>query len=230
MPIQKVRVAILDDHQSIIDGFTYRINSTAGVEVVASALFGKELNAMLRRNSVDVLLIDLSVRTSAEDSNAYPVLRTIPQLLQKYPDLKVVVVSMYGGPGLIRMIMEAGVSGYITKDDYEALRDLGKIVLSIADGHIYFTDKALNLYKQGENGKSGGDTLSPRQIEALSLCALHPDLGTADLAQMLAVSNSTVRNLLSSAYVKLGVHSRTAAVEMARNLGLITPNASDGEE
>ena len=229
MPIPKVRVAILDDHQSIIDGFTYRLNSTSGVEVTATALFGKDLNSMLRKNSVDVLLIDLSVRTSAEDANAYPVLRTIPQLLQKFPDLKVVVVSMYGGPGLIRMIMEAGVSGYITKDDYQALRDLGKIVLSIANGSIYFTEKALSLYKQGEEIK-GGENLSPRQIEALSLCALHPDLGTADLAQMLAVSNSTVRNLLSSAYVKLGVHSRTAAVEMARNLGLITPKSPDAEE
>jgi DNA-binding NarL/FixJ family response regulator len=229
VPIPRVRVAILDDHQSIIDGFTYRLNSTSGVEVTATALFGKELDSMLRKNSVDVLLIDLSVRTSAEDLNAYPVLRTIPQLLQKYPDLKVVVVSMYGGPGLIRMIMEAGVSGYITKDDYEALKDLGKLVLSIANGNIYFTDKALSLYKQGEETK-GGDYLSPRQIEALSLCALHPDLGTADLAQMLAVSNSTVRNLLSSAYVKLGVHSRTAAVEMARNLGLITPSPPDSQE
>ena len=185
---------------------------------------------MLLKNSIDVLLIDLSVRTSADDPNAYPVLRTIPQLLQKYPDLKVVVVSMYGGPGLVRMIMEAGVSGYITKDDYEALRDLGKIVLSVADGNIYFTDKALSLYQQGDNGKGGGETLSPRQVEALSLCALHPDLGTADLAQMLAVSNSTVRNLLSSAYVKLGVHSRTAAVEMARNLGLITHHSPETEE
>lgn len=229
MSFQTVHVAILDDHQSIIDGFTYRLNGTSGVQVVASALFGRELTSMLRKNSVDVLLIDLSVRTSEDDPNAYPVLRTIPQLLQKYPDLKVVVVSMYGGPGLIRMIMEAGVSGYITKDDYEALRDLGKIVLSVADGNIYFSEKALNLYAQLDEDRVG-DNLSPRQIEALSLCALHPDLGTADLAHMLSVSNSTVRNLLSSAYVKLGVHSRTAAVEVARHLGLITPNSLISKE
>ena len=229
MPVQNVHVAILDDHQSIIDGFTYRLSSTPGVDVTATALFGEELNSMLRDHSIDVLLIDLSVRTSAEDASAYPVLRTIPRLLQKYPDLKVVVVSMYGGPGLVRMIMEAGVSGYITKDDYQALRDLGNIVLSVANGNIYFTEKALNLYKQVGIGK-GGENLSPRQIEALSLCALHPDLGTADLAQMLAVSNSTMRNLLSSAYVKLGVHSRTAAVDLARNLGLITPKSLQPDE
>ena len=45
----------------------------------------------------------------------------------------------------------------------------------------------------------------------------------AELAQQMTVSNSTVRNLLSSAYLRLGVHSRTAAVEKAREMGLITP-------
>jgi DNA-binding CsgD family transcriptional regulator len=66
-------------------------------------------------------------------------------------------------------------------------------------------------------------TLTPRQLELLSLCAAYPDLSTAELAQKMSVSNSTVRNLLSSAYLRLNVHSRTAAIEKARDLGLITP-------
>ena len=57
----------------------------------------------------------------------------------------------------------------------------------------------------------------------LSLCAAYPDASTADLAQMMTISNSTVRNLLSSVYLRLGVHSRTAAVEKAREMGLVTP-------
>jgi DNA-binding CsgD family transcriptional regulator len=60
-------------------------------------------------------------------------------------------------------------------------------------------------------------------MELLSLCAAYPDASTADLAQMMSISNSTVRNLLSNLYLRLGVHSRTAAVEKARAMGLITP-------
>jgi len=219
---KSVHVAILDDHQSIIDGYTFRLNNTPGIELVATALYGDELYSMLRKQPVEVLLIDLSVQTSAQDQTPYPVLRTIPQVLQEYPNLKVLVVSMYAGPGLMRTIMEAGVSGYITKDDHEALRNLGKIVLAAAGGDIYFSQEAYRIYRQYEKIRTG-DMLTPRQIEALSLCALHPGLSTAELAGVLAVSNSTARNLLSSAYLRLGVHSRVAAIEKARELGLIHP-------
>lgn len=223
MPSEKVRVAILDDHQSIIDGYTYRLNNIPGIELVTTALYGEELYSMLRKHKLDVLLIDLSVQTSPEDQTPYPILRIIPQLLQEYPNLKVLVVSMHTGPGLMRTIMEAGVSGYITKDDHEALKNLGRIVLSAADGDIYFSQEAYQLYQQYENMRTA-DLLTPRQVEALAVCGLHADLSTAELAEILAVSNSTARNLLSSAYLRLGVHSRAAAVEKARNLGLIQPH------
>ncbi len=153
-------------------------------------------------------------------------MRTIPQLLQEYPDLKVLVVSMHAGPGLMRTIMETGVSGYITKDDHEALKALGRIVLSASEGDIYFSEEAHRLYREYEKTRSD-DLLTPRQVEAISVCALYPDLSTAELAEVLAVSNSTARNLLSGAYLRLGVHSRTAAIEKARELGLITPHASN---
>jgi DNA-binding CsgD family transcriptional regulator len=116
------------------------------------------------------------------------------------------------------------VSGYITKDDHEALKNLGRIVLSAADGDIYFSQEAYHLYREYEKMRTG-EMLTPRQVEALSLCALYPELSTAELAGVLAVSNSTARNLLSSAYLRLGVHSRVAAIEKARELGLITPRA-----
>jgi len=222
LPTEKVHVAILDDHQSIIDGYTFRLNNTPGIELVATALFGEELYPMLRNHKIDVLLIDLSVQTSSDDPTPFPVLHTIPQLLQKYPDLKVVVVSMHAGPGLMRTVLEAGVSGYITKDDHEALKNLGKIVLSAADGDIFFSREAYRLYREYEKIKTG-DLLTPRQVEALSICALYPDMSTAELARMLAVSNSTARNLLSGAYLRLGVHSRPAAIEKARELGLLKP-------
>jgi len=222
MPAEKVRVAILDDHQSIIDGYIYRLDNTPGVEVVATATFGEELEPMLSKHSVDVLLLDLSVRTSEENSNPFPILYIIPKLLQKHPNLVVLVISMFVEPGLMRSIVEAGASGYMLKDDTGAFRELGNVVLSVARGGIYFSRRVHSLYLQSAQ-EGNGTPLTPRQLELLSLCAAYPDLSTADLAQKMSVSNSTVRNLLSSAYLRLHVHSRTAAIEKARELGLITP-------
>jgi two-component system nitrate/nitrite response regulator NarL len=222
MPADKVRVAILDDHQSIIDGFIYRLSSTPEIEVVATATMGEELEPLLARHRVDVLLLDLSVRTSHDNPNPYPILHVIPKLLQKYSNLCVLIISMFSEPGLMRSLIEAGASGYILKDDQSAFKELGNIVLSIARGGVFFSRKAHHLYMQAES-LAGSDVLTPRQMEVISLCAAYPDASTADLAQMLTISNSTVRNLLSSLYLRLGVHSRTAAVEKAREMGLVTP-------
>jgi two-component system nitrate/nitrite response regulator NarL len=222
MPAEKVRVAILDDHQSIIDGYIYRLSSTPEIEVVVTATYGEELEPLLVKHPVDVLLLDLSVRTSPENSNPFPILHLIPKLLQKHSDLSILVISMYAQPGLMRSLIEAGASGYILKDDQAAFRELGNVVLSISHGGIYFSKKAHSLYMQND-ALNGGELLTPRQVEVLSLCAAYPDASTSDLAQKMSISNSTVRNLLSSVYLRLGVHSRTAAVEKARELGLVTP-------
>jgi len=77
------------------------------------------------------------------------------------------------------------------------------------------------LLRTGE--EDGESPLAKRQLEVLSLSLSYPDSSTADLARMMSVSNSTVRNLLSKAYMKLGVHNRIAAVTKARQMGLISP-------
>lgn len=222
MPAEKVHVAILDDHQSIIDGYLYRLSHTKEIEVVGTATHGEELEPLLAKHRVDVLLLDLSVRTSPENPNPFPILHIIPKLLQRFSNMNVLVISMFAEPGLMRSLIEAGASGYILKDDPAAFRDLGNVVLSIARGGIFFSKKAHSLYMQ-TNQLQGGELLTPRQMEVLSLCAAYPDASTSDLAQKMTISNSTVRNLLSSVYLRLGVHSRAAAVEKAREMGIVTP-------
>lgn len=55
------------------------------------------------------------------------------------------------------------------------------------------------------------------------MCAAFPDASTAELCQMMNIANSTLRNLLSGAYLKLNVRSKAAAIARARQMGLITP-------
>lgn len=219
---QKIRVTILDDHQSIVDGYLYRLEKFPNLQVVATLAYGEELEPTLEKNPTDVLLLDVGVPTSAANPNPYPILHIIPTLLQSYPNLSILVISMYADRGLIRAVMETGASGYLLKDDQAVIRDLGNVVASVANGGIYFSQNAhKTLLRSGADRHE--DLLSKRQREALSLCASYPNSSTADLAKKLSVSNSTVRNLLSGAYIKLGVNNRIAAISMARQLGLITP-------
>jgi two-component system nitrate/nitrite response regulator NarL len=223
MTTRIIRVTILDDHQSIIDGYIYRLSSISTIEIAATLHFGEELEPTLADHLTDVLLLDINVPTSAENANPYPILHEIPSLLEKYPNLHILVISMYAERSLIRAVMEAGASGYVLKDDRAMLQDLGNVVQSVANGGIYFSQKAHQLMLSQKTTPSD-ERLSPRQLEALSLCAAYPDWTSADLAAKMAVSHSTVRNLLSGAYLRLGVHNRTGAIAKARQLGLITPD------
>ena len=142
---KKISVTILDDHQSIVDGYLYRLSSHANIEVVSTITYGEELEPALAKYPTDVLLLDINVPTAPDNLNPYPILYVIPKLLQVYPDLNVLVISMFAERGLIRAVMESGASGYILKDDQTTIRNLGNVVLSIAGGGIYFSPKAHQL-------------------------------------------------------------------------------------
>jgi two-component system, NarL family, nitrate/nitrite response regulator NarL len=218
---EMIRVTILDDHQSIVDGYRFRLGTSERVQVVAAIGFGDELEPTLEKNPTDVLLLDIGVPASAENLNPYPILHVIPSLLQKYPNLVILVISMHAERSMIRAVMDAGSSGYILKDDQTTLRDLENVVISVASGGIYLSRQANDVLLRAATGEI--DLLSRRQREALSLCLAYPDSTTAELAKKMSITNSTIRNLLSGAYIKLGVRTRIAAVSRARQLGLITP-------
>lgn len=223
---RKISVAILDDHQSIIDGYAYRLASFDHIEVVGTIVWGEQLEPLLAKfPELDVLILDISVPIAPDNPSPYPVLHIIPSVIQKYPKLNILVITMFAERGLIRAVAEAGVSGYVLKDDRDMLLDLGNTVTSIADGGICFSQKAHQILMTG-NTIPLRERLSVRQLEALSLCAAYPNQSTAELAERMHVSNSTLRNLLSSAYIRLGVRTRAAAIDKARETGLITPRAT----
>jgi len=222
----EIHIAILDDHQSIIDGYIFRLNQTPGINIVFTIRFGDELESMLVNHHVDVLLLDVQVPTAPDNANPYHILPLIPKLLQVHPDLHILVISMHNQPTLIKAVMDAGANGYLLKDDHAIIQELGNIVMSIAKGGIHLSQQAYQkLYKK----LSKEPMLTARQLEVLSLCAAYPDETTAELAQRLEVANSTFRNLLSKAYITLGVRNRASAIIEARRMGLITPTENGPE-
>jgi len=212
-----IRVAVLDDHQGIIDGYRFRMLQEEDMDVVAGIRYGDELDSLMAEQRVDVLLLDVHAPTSPDNLNPYPILFTLPRLLGRFPELKILVISVENRPGLIRAVLEAGASGYILKDDHTALMDLGNIIRSVRKGGVYLSRLAYSNHLNA----SGLPHLAPRQKEALSLCAAYPNLSTTELAQKLGVAHSTFRNLLSKAYVQLRVNNRSGAILEAARLGLI---------
>ena len=214
---KKIRVAILDDHQSIIDGYKFRLSHTPEVEVVATASYGTALEPLLADYPVDVLLLDINVPISEDNPNPYPFIHTIPKLLNRFPDLKIIAISMHNQRSLIRAAVNTGISGYILKDDQSAIRNLGTIICSIVVGGHYYSQHAHEAILP----PSQDSLLSARQLEVLSVCAAYPDDTTEQLSTRLDIAPSTVRNLLSNAYLRLGVRNRASAIVKAQEFGLL---------
>jgi len=216
----KIQVIIMDDHQSIVDGYLYRLSKAPEIEVIKTLAFGDDLEPALKEHPVDVLVLDVEVPASPENSNSYPILHIIPKLMQMYPNLAILVISMHNEPGLIRSIVDAGAAGYILKSDSSKIQELGKWILSLVNGDPCFSDKILRVFPGRLN-----EPFTLRQLEALSLCAAYPNSKTAELADKMKIANSTLRNLLSTVYLKLGVQTRAAAIAKGRELGIITPDS-----
>lgn len=219
-PSNLIQVAILEDHQSIIDGYLYRLGQATDIEVVAIATFTEDLDRVLNKQKPDVLILDIFVQTSPENQNFYPILQDIPRWLKKFPELSILVISMHQTRSLVRAVMDAGASGYILKDDTSTIQELVSVIRSVAKGGVHLS-KQVHKYLLTESPDDA--LITTRQQQVLSLCAAYPDASTNELADKLGVAPSTLRNLLSTAYLRLDVHNRTAAITKARQLGLITP-------
>ena len=216
---EAIRVLILDDHQGIVDGYRYRLSMVSNIEVVDTLSYGDQLELALRENPVDVLILDVEVPASQNNSNSYPILHVIPKLLEQYPHLLILVISVHSEPGLIRAVVDAGATGYILKGDSRRIQELGKWVFRLVNGELCFSERALEVLVGRKDGP-----FTPRQLEALSLCAAYPNSKTAELARKMKIADSTLRNLLSTIYFKLDVQTRAAAIAKARQMGILTPD------
>lgn len=224
----KIRVAMFDNHQGILDGYEFRLSKAPDIEIVAASTYGEAVETMLSQFPIDVLLLDIQMPTSEENLNPYPVLFLIPRLLEKYPNLVILAISMHTQRKLIEAVMAAGASGYIVKDDKTAIRDLASVIRTVAEGGIYLSKIAYQQLKKDPSDSGNGEqTLSQRQLEILSLWAAYPDANAGELASKLGIANSTMRNILSQTYLKLNVRTRASAIAKARQLGWLSSDIVD---
>jgi DNA-binding NarL/FixJ family response regulator len=218
-----IKVAILEDHQIVAAGYAFLLQDPSMFEITGVVKVYSEWEPLLAAHPADVALMDVKVPTAPDNPDPYPILHVMPKLIQAYPEMAFLVISGYSEPTLIQGVMKAGANGYILKDDNALLRELKNVLVSVVAGRgIYLSPQAKELLLQREATET---ELTPRQAQALSLCAAYPADSTKNLARRMNVTCSTLRNLLSQSYLRLGVTGRSAAVIKAQQLGLL--NSTD---
>jgi DNA-binding NarL/FixJ family response regulator len=224
---RNIKVAILEDHQSIIDGYLFRLKDAPDIEIVGVVSDGESLENLLASEAIDVLIMDIQVPSRQGHTTPFPVLYITRRLTQDYPDLNILVISFLEQQTLIQALVELGISGYVFKQDGETIRQLANVVTIIANHGIYFSQAAYDKLRMQKSARASVP-LTARQLEALSLCAAYPEYSTSEIATRMEVSNSTLRNLLSNAYLRLDVRTRGAAIARLQQMGLIATNPPIG--
>lgn len=205
----KNTVIIADDHTLFRQGLKLILEDMEDIEVVADVSNGKELIEVTRLVKPDLVIMDINM----------PFINGIEAsriLLQEIPELKVLVVSMYGEEQYYNSVIENGVKGFILKDADNA--ELRNAVTSILKGKSYFSQEL--LLKVIRNRQSVDQIyLTPREKEVLALIC--EGLSTPEIAVRLFLSERTVDNHRANLLDKTGCRNSLSLVIYAIRNNLV---------
>jgi len=207
-----IRVAVVDDHPHVAIALRSILDDTPDIQLVAESRQGMEVPALIRQTCPDVLLLDVFIEPE------FDALSAVRDLRGDFPNLKICLLSAYIEPSLVRDLLQAGVHGYILKDDDYVSR-IDAIIRDMASGEIYLSHQAYAALAKATRSEGQEQVLSEREIEVLRLAKR--GLPNPQIAQALHISPGTVRNHLSAIYRKLDVHSRYEALQIAEERSLI---------
>lgn len=206
-----VRVILVDDHSLVREGLRALLQGVPGIVVVGEADNGVAAVALARRVVPDVVVLDLEMPDGDGAS-------TLGALRLEWPDVRVLILTMYAEHSRLLPLLEAGARGYLTKD--AASRDLVEAVRVVASGDVYVRPAVARLLaaavvpKHPDGSPRGRlGRLSDRERTVLRLVA--EGNSGAETARKLGVSTKTVEAYKHRIHGKLGLLHRTEYVRFA---------------
>jgi len=184
--VDLIRVLLADDHELVRTGIRLLLEKLPDVEVIAEASDGREAIRLVEKHEPDVVLTDIAMP-------ALNGLEVTQHLREKFPKIRVVILSMYSDEEHVHLALRAGASGYLLKG--AAKEELKLAIRAVAQGETYLSPPASKIRDREYNGRGNAEpyplkTLSPRQKQVLQLIA--EGKTTKQVALELKISVKTV--------------------------------------
>lgn len=211
--LSKIKIAIVDDHQIVIDGIAALLKGNGHLQIVATSTSPINMLQILQREQIDILLTDVMM----PEMNGCELAK---QVKQQHPQIKILTLSMSGEGSLVnQMINEADINGYVMKNIGK--EELVTAIEKIANGGIYFTDVVLNeLEKYSHIKKENEEThLTTREIEIIKL--LEKELSNKQIADILFISERTVETHRKNIFRKTHTNTVLGLIKYAYQHQLI---------
>ena len=207
----RIRVLIVDDHAMVRSGLGAFLQSAPDLELVGEACDGAEAIRMCAELCPDVVLMDL-VMPNVDGPEAIGV------ITERQPEVRIIALTSFPEEDLVQKALQAGALSYLLKNI--GVAELATAIREASAGRPTLAPEATRiLIKQATRPVETGPTLSSREREVLSL--LVQGLSNRVIAERLFISRSTVDFHVSNILGKLNVTSRTEAVALAVQRGLV---------
>lgn len=201
-----IRVLTADDHAVVRDGISRLVATQPDMEVVAEASDGREAVEQFRNHRPDVTLMDLQMpQMSGIDA--------ISAIRNESPEARIVVLTTYAGDVQVMRALKAGAQGYILKALLR--KELLEAIRSVHAGQMRLSPEIAAAVAT----HALDSALSPREISVLKLVA--EGNSNKEIANVLKLSEESIKGYVKNILVKLGANDRTHAVTIALKRGII---------
>ena len=211
-----IQLIIVDDHQLVRDGLKALLADNESISLVGEAANGQELFSLLKVEIADIVLLDISM----------PGLSGIEvcRILQKdYPEIRVIMLSMYSSEEFVLQALQAGAWAYLPKNI--SREELLNAINIVDQGDEYISpavsvDWMKNLMRKArESNHQASEVLSRREIEILKLCA--EGLSNKEISEKLFISIRTVESHKNHIMQKLELKTSADMIRFAIKNNLV---------
>ena len=208
-----IRVLIVDDHTIVRKGIQQLLEDTDDIRIEGEACRASEMFRKLDEKEFDVILLDISLpgRSGVE---------ALKHLKDNYPEIPVLILSMYPEEQYALRVMKSGASGYLTKES--APDEMVHAIRTTARGKKYISTSLAEALAEHINGyaeKPEYKNLSDREFEVLKRIASGQPL--TEIAEHLSLSVKTISTYRSRILNKLGLNNNSDIVRYAMNHRLL---------
>ena len=203
----KIILALVDDHQIVIDGLMSLLKGHEKFRFAFATTNPAEVMKKLEQHPVDILLTDIMMPQLSGNALA-------KKIKEKFPAIKILALSMSGSGDLVNeMIRDADISGYVLKNIGK--QELIKALEKIADGGIYFSEEVVTELQQTNQRKKVNEEvhLTGREIEITRL--IEKEYGNKQIAEALFISERTVETHRKNIFRKTNTNSVIGLIKYA---------------